>query len=43
VKVVDDLSGADIDAIKAEAADVETLIYPDEYFEQAASGGCCAR
>jgi sulfite exporter TauE/SafE/plastocyanin domain-containing protein len=42
VKVVDDLSGVDIDAVKAEAAEFETLIYPDEYFEQAA-GNCCAR
>ncbi|MDR2802894.1 MAG: sulfite exporter TauE/SafE family protein [Treponema sp.] len=42
VKVVDDLSGVDIDAVKAEATEFETLIYPDEYFEQA-SGGCCAR
>ena len=40
VKVVDDLSAVDIDAVKAEAAETETLIYPEEYFEQA-SAGCC--
>ena len=34
VKVVDDLSSVDIDAVKAEAALTETLIYPEEYFEQ---------
>jgi sulfite exporter TauE/SafE/plastocyanin domain-containing protein len=42
VKVVDDLSGVNIDAVKAEAAEFETLISPDEYFEQPA-GGCCVR
>jgi plastocyanin domain-containing protein len=44
VKVVDDLDNADIEAIKAEVADFEPLIYPDAYFEAAAQGaGCCAR
>jgi plastocyanin domain-containing protein len=44
VKVVDDLDNADIEAIKAEVADFETLIYPDSYFDAAAQGaGCCAR
>jgi len=33
VKVVDDIDRVDIDAIKAEAADLETLIYPESYFE----------
>jgi hypothetical protein len=43
VKVVDDLSAVDVSAVKAEAAEIETLIYPDKYFEQGAAGGCCAR
>jgi hypothetical protein len=33
IKVVDALEAADIDAIKREAGDVETLIYPDSYFD----------
>ncbi|MDR0538901.1 MAG: sulfite exporter TauE/SafE family protein [Spirochaetaceae bacterium] len=43
VKVVDDLGAVDIEAIKAEAGNFETQIYPDTYFEAAASagGGCC--
>jgi plastocyanin domain-containing protein len=36
VKVVDDLAAADIEAIKAEAAEYETLIYPASYFEDGA-------
>ncbi|MDR2740775.1 MAG: sulfite exporter TauE/SafE family protein [Treponema sp.] len=45
VKVVDDLADVDIEAIKAEAAEFETLIYPDAYFEAAyaGQGSCCAR
>ncbi|MDR2070934.1 MAG: sulfite exporter TauE/SafE family protein [Treponema sp.] len=44
VKVVDDLDTADIDAIKEEVSDYETLIYPDSYFEAAArSVSCCVR
>jgi sulfite exporter TauE/SafE/copper chaperone CopZ len=44
VKVVDDLDNADIQAIKAEVAEFEPLIYPDSYFEEAApSASCCAR
>jgi hypothetical protein len=44
VKVVDDLDTVDIEAIKAEVADFETLIYPDAYFDTAAQGAsCCAR
>jgi plastocyanin domain-containing protein len=43
VKVVDDLGGVDIEAVKAEVSEHETLIYPDAYFEQASAGGCCAR
>jgi hypothetical protein len=45
VKVVDDLKDLDseaIEAIRAEAGDFETLMYPDAYFESAAAqGGCC--
>jgi sulfite exporter TauE/SafE/copper chaperone CopZ/plastocyanin domain-containing protein len=46
VKVVDDLGLVDIEAVKAEVSEHETLIYPDAYFEQAAegaAGGCCVR
>ncbi|MDR2786664.1 MAG: sulfite exporter TauE/SafE family protein [Treponema sp.] len=42
VKVVDDLNTVDIEAVKAEAADIETLIYPDAYFD-VQSSGCCGR
>ncbi|MDR0706751.1 MAG: sulfite exporter TauE/SafE family protein [Treponema sp.] len=38
VKVVDDLERADIEAIKAEASEFETLLYPDAYFD--AAGRC---
>ncbi|MDR2095350.1 MAG: sulfite exporter TauE/SafE family protein, partial [Treponema sp.] len=45
VKVVDDLDEVDsaaVEAIKTEAGNFETLIYPDAYFEaMAARGGCC--
>jgi sulfite exporter TauE/SafE/copper chaperone CopZ len=41
VKVVEDLNKVDIEAIKAEVADFETLIYPAAYFDQASAGGCC--
>jgi sulfite exporter TauE/SafE/copper chaperone CopZ/plastocyanin domain-containing protein len=41
VKVVDDLSSVDIEAVKAEVSGFETLIYPEAYFEAQASGGCC--
>jgi sulfite exporter TauE/SafE/copper chaperone CopZ/plastocyanin domain-containing protein len=44
VKVVDDINNADIEAIKAEVSEFETLIYPDTYFEEAARGSsCCGR
>jgi sulfite exporter TauE/SafE/copper chaperone CopZ/plastocyanin domain-containing protein len=46
VKVVDDLDSVDIEAVKAEAADFETMIYPDAYFEtysEAGGAGCCGR
>jgi sulfite exporter TauE/SafE/copper chaperone CopZ len=33
VKVVDDISRVDVDAVKAEAANFETLLYPEAYFE----------
>ncbi|MDR1230867.1 MAG: sulfite exporter TauE/SafE family protein [Spirochaetaceae bacterium] len=42
VKVVDDLDNVNINAVRAEASEHETLIYPDAYFE-AEAGGCCAR
>ncbi|MDR1072552.1 MAG: sulfite exporter TauE/SafE family protein, partial [Treponema sp.] len=41
VKVVDDLENVDLEAIKAEASEFETLLYPDVYFEPAAQGGGC--
>ncbi|MDR0669398.1 MAG: sulfite exporter TauE/SafE family protein [Treponema sp.] len=34
VKVVDDLDGLDIEAIKSEVSEHETLRYPDTYFER---------
>ena len=40
VKVVDDIAYVDIDAVKAEVAGFETLIYPESHFESAADGGC---
>jgi sulfite exporter TauE/SafE/copper chaperone CopZ/plastocyanin domain-containing protein len=44
VKVVDDLSIVDIEAIKTEVSNYETKIYPEAYFEAAAAGGgCCSR
>ncbi|MDR2392703.1 MAG: sulfite exporter TauE/SafE family protein [Treponema sp.] len=43
VKVVEDLNILDMEAIQAEVADFETLIYPEAYFEEAAAQGtgCC--
>jgi sulfite exporter TauE/SafE/copper chaperone CopZ/plastocyanin domain-containing protein len=41
VKVVDDITNIDIEAIKMEAAGYETLMYPEAYFETAGQGGCC--
>jgi sulfite exporter TauE/SafE/copper chaperone CopZ/plastocyanin domain-containing protein len=41
VKVVDQLNDVDIEAIKGEVSEFETLIYPDVYFETAAQGGAC--
>lgn len=41
VKVVDDLSAVDEEAVKEEAAAFETLIYPPEIF-QSAGMSCCA-
>jgi sulfite exporter TauE/SafE/copper chaperone CopZ/plastocyanin domain-containing protein len=41
VKVVDDLRDVDIDAIKEEVADFETLIYPQAYFDEAPAGASC--
>jgi hypothetical protein len=34
VKVVNDITNVDIDAVKAEVENHETLIYPDAYFER---------
>ncbi|MDR1362629.1 MAG: sulfite exporter TauE/SafE family protein [Spirochaetaceae bacterium] len=44
VKVVDDLDNVNVDVIREEAAEHETLIYPDAYFDAASGGGasCCA-
>ncbi|MDR1445519.1 MAG: sulfite exporter TauE/SafE family protein [Treponema sp.] len=41
VKALDDIASVDIEAIKAEAAEFETLIYPDAWFEQAGAGASC--
>jgi sulfite exporter TauE/SafE/plastocyanin domain-containing protein len=35
IKVVDDIRGVDIEAVKAEVSGFETRIYPDAYFEEA--------
>jgi sulfite exporter TauE/SafE/plastocyanin domain-containing protein/copper chaperone CopZ len=43
VKVVEDLNNVDLDAVKEQAEETETLIYPDAWFEQDAPPGCCAR
>jgi len=40
VKVVDDINAVDIEAIKAQVADHETLIYPQAHFEVTDSSGC---
>jgi hypothetical protein len=42
VKVVENLDALDLEAIKAEAGNYETLIYPSSYFSPAAGAqGCC--
>ena len=38
VKVVDDINRIDVNAIKTEVANFETLIYPEAYFESADDG-----
>jgi sulfite exporter TauE/SafE/plastocyanin domain-containing protein len=44
VKVVDNLNDVDIETVKAEVSEHETLIYPDAYFEAVSQGaGCCGR
>jgi plastocyanin domain-containing protein len=44
VKTVDDIAGADIEAVKTEVSEHETLIYPEAYFESGSQGpNCCAR
>ena len=40
VKVVDDINTVDINAIKKEVSEFETMMYPEAYFESQASGGC---
>jgi plastocyanin domain-containing protein len=42
VKVVDNINNVNIEAVKAEVAGFETLVYPPAYFEAAAGGGGCA-
>lgn len=39
VKVVDDLDSVDLDAIKNEVANFETLIYPSQTFQSGSGGG----
>ncbi|MDR0708458.1 MAG: heavy metal transporter, partial [Spirochaetaceae bacterium] len=41
VKVVDNLDNVDIETIKTEVSEHETLIYPEAYFETAAQGAAC--
>jgi sulfite exporter TauE/SafE/copper chaperone CopZ len=44
VKVVEDLNKVDMEAVRAEVSEFETLIYPESYFEVSAGGaGCCGR
>jgi len=44
VKVVDDIKNVDIETIKTEVANFETLVYPAGYFDAAGGGGCaCCR
>ncbi|MDR2375266.1 MAG: sulfite exporter TauE/SafE family protein [Treponema sp.] len=38
VKVVDDLDSVNIETVKAEVSEHETLLYPDAYFEQTYAG-----
>ena len=44
VKVVDDITTVDLDAVKQEVSEYETLIYPDAYFEAGLGAGssCCS-
>jgi plastocyanin domain-containing protein len=41
VKVVDDINNVNIEKVKEEVLDHETLIYPQAYFEAVAGGGGC--
>ncbi|MDR3172072.1 MAG: sulfite exporter TauE/SafE family protein [Treponema sp.] len=41
VEVVDDINTVDIEAIKAEVSEFETLMYPDAYFDALSQGACC--
>lgn len=41
IKIVDSLDNIDSEAIKEEVSSYDTLIYPPEYFAQAAGGSCC--
>jgi uncharacterized protein len=42
VKVVDDVNTADLDGIRAEVAQYQTLTYPVAYFQSASGGSCCS-
>jgi len=45
VKVINDINNVNIEAIKEDVANHETLVYPDAYFEEAAAnsgGSCCS-
>ncbi len=41
VKVVDDLSAVDLDVVREEVENHQTMIYPSAYFEDSGSSGCC--
>ena len=41
VKVVDDLESVDLDAIRSEVGQYQTLRYPASYFTDGAGGSCC--
>jgi len=41
VKVVEDVSSADLNRIKTEVAQYQTLAYPESYFTSPAGGSCC--
>jgi hypothetical protein len=44
VKVVDDIANVDMDAVRYEVMNHETLIFPEAHFQQGAGSGCaCCR